>query len=363
MKRQGISTWWCLLCVCSYLNCQFWSVVAFSVEDDSKSLPTDLIVRIHCPSDLLNKDMHASCINSTQKISRGFKLSAFYHYKQEIAAKAISTGFTEESERASYDAFLEKETTLANYHRKLSIVQDIADNHRVRKIGVVGFRAGLALTNLIVANPQAQFVVFDPLSESKYSLHHFQHVQQTHPSREITLIAGEIHRSLRDFTRQFPKQKFQVLFLDLAGLVNEALISNILSASLALVDPVFNRVLVNDFEFPAVNTAFQYVYQKVRTGLLCPTCDQPALALLPPRSDECDHALRSNITVVAYYKGFQPTPCVLMYANETETKHKEFLFSMHHCMPAETQEVPQPPFDDFAELLVAQLSSSYVEPQ
>lgn len=340
---------------------------AFLLEEDSRTMPLDTILRIHCSSELLNQQNHADCISNSMKVVRGFKLSAFYHYKSILAANAFAAASLDPSDRPNYESFVAKESSLSAYHRKLLIMQEAMDHHRVRRVCLVGLRGGLALTNAITANPTAQIVVFDPLLDARFSLIHFQHILQMHPSRVVNLIAGDLLRSLRDFSAQFPEMKCQMLYLDIAGLAppssTPSYLADVLEQSLSLVDPVFNRIVLNDAEKPDVNAAFQYVYQKVHTGLACPTC--PHGSKDKSRSvplEGCESGLRSNVSIIAYYKGFQPTPCVLMYANDTDGRHMEFLFSLQHCMPEGSAEVSDPPLDEDAELLVAQLSSHYSDP-
>eukprot|EP00981_Chlorochromonas_danica_P004832 scaffold967_cov173-Ochromonas_danica.AAC.43 len=274
-------------------------------EEDYRSYHMPNIVKLHCPANALTPAEYSSCVNQTESSVRSFKLSLFYYYKQELF-KQVS-GLVRPADRPEYDIFVqEAESTLPAYHHKLSIVQDYADDSR----------------------------------------------------------------AVRNYFQLFASSSAphcQLLYIDIISLVTSAMeAASLFETILPLVDPVYNRVIVNDFEKEVVNVAFQYVYQKVHTGIFCPTCDAahlPAVAADEITSfdsihtAQCESRYKTNATVLRYFQGFLPTPCVAMYTNETGTRHVEFLLSIRHCMPnAAQEEVKELEVDDQVQLIITQMT-------
>eukprot|EP01039_Chlorochromonas_danica_P001387 gene1387-1508_t len=356
-------------------------------EEDYRSYHMPNIVKLHCPANALTPAEYSSCVNQTESSVRSFKLSLFYYYKQELF-KQVS-GLVRPADRPEYDIFVqEAESTLPAYHHKLSIVQDYADDSRVKNICLVGFQGGLSLLNFLSSNPTARILVFDPLhsssnshqqqeeakdSSSKQSLFqllHYQSILKYHKKRAINWIVGDIKQAVRNYFQLFASSSAphcQLLYIDIISLVTSAMeAASLFETILPLVDPVYNRVIVNDFEKEVVNVAFQYVYQKVHTGIFCPTCDAahlPAVAADEITSfdsihtAQCESRYKTNATVLRYFQGFLPTPCVAMYTNETGTRHVEFLLSIRHCMPnAAQEEVKELEVDDQVQLIITQMT-------
>lgn len=326
-------------------------------EEDHKTMHMTKALAVHCPLDLLSPQDHRDCVNVTHHSIRSFKLSAFYYHKQDLLNKAAESA----AGAADYEEFRRSESSLIAYHSKLSIAQDIADHHRMQRICLIGLRGGLALVNFLVANPTAQMVIFDPITNA-HTLRHFQLIQQAHPQRVISLFAGDLAHSLRSYLHF--QNKCNLLFFDhnfpLSSTTSMSSIAGILESALHLVDPVFNRIVINDFELPVMSTALQYVFQKIRTNLICPTCTQPASSQPAASSEsQCASRYATNMTMLAYYKGFLPTPCVVMYANDTNGRKMEFLFSMEHCIKTDT---PVMEVDENVELVVLQMTHNIVDP-
>ncbi len=353
--------------------------------DDVKSLHMEDIIRIYCPPN--NNAQFLDCVDRTRKNIRSLKLGEFYSQKPNYLNEIHSMLNTYNYQMAGDGSDLSLANGAVNYHRKLTTLQDVADDKRVRTICEIGFLGGYTSLNFLVSNPDASLFIFDGDQHEKYSKVIVNSLLHQFPNRLINIFTGELGYTLRNFHEQFGHvTKCNLLLID--GRQDEESLMTILKHMIPLMDPVFNRIIVDNFEQPSIQNIYYYYTNKINVGVNCPMLNAryptiPAVAdatavevaatgvdgvtaaalaqgatpsTIHRRSDLGNRkGCPYKIDTVQLVKGATYTPCVAMYAEQANGLHMEFVFSLQNCRadPIPEGEIMEYAEDESLEMLVA----------
>jgi predicted O-methyltransferase YrrM len=372
---------WLFLCVLD------WSVhigEAYHL-DDVQSLYMEDMIRVYCPP-LSNTSQFLQCVDTTRRNVRSLKLGEFYNNKpRHVVAMQANL------ERVQYvipSDGIASELSIASgvvdFHSKLSVLQDISDDKRVKTICEVGFLGGYSTLNFLASNPEASLFVFDGDAHEKYSKAVVNSILERYPDRIINFIAGDWKYSLRNFQAQFGHMTTcNLLYID--GRQDDESIQVILQHMLPIMDPTFNRIVLDNFEQPAIANMFYYLMNKINVGVQCPQLPAHQLHQLTDSDPRRGFELGASTTVsvssgasgvanaeitsrsmrvsrkscpyklerIQVVQGSTFTPCVAMYAdNSNNSLHMEFVFSLQNCRtdPIPELEPLEYPFNESLEM-------------